>query len=83
MNVFIFLNRAIRTFLVFILYTIRPLFGAAPCKFAVGCTAYAAHMLKNKPLWYAFYVISLRLLCCSPLYLLLPQKIYDSLHNPE
>ncbi len=45
---------------------LRPLFGAAHCKYRVGCTEFAVYQLKNKSFFTAVIQIVKRVISCNP-----------------
>ncbi|NRB21525.1 membrane protein insertion efficiency factor YidD [Candidatus Dependentiae bacterium] len=57
---------------------LRPLLGDAQCRFPTGCTSFAVKQLKNQSLLKAFYLITKRLLICSPFHFLFSTKAYIS-----
>ena len=64
---FIFrLSKVASFFLIFMIRGLRPLLGAAHCKYQVGCTEFAVYQLQNKSFLKAVTEIIKRILSCNP-----------------
>ncbi len=53
--------------LIFLITSIRPLFGPAQCRFTISCTKFAALQLQSKSFFSAIYAISKRVISCNPI----------------
>jgi len=62
-----FLSKPTASFLIFMLYMIRPQLGPMNiCPFPVGCTQYAVAQLEQETLFKALKNIFLRIIQCHP-----------------
>lgn len=62
------ISRAVSFVLIYALLGLRPLLGAAQCRFEQSCTKYAVEQLREKSIVVAAWLILLRLLSCNPFY---------------
>lgn len=49
---------------------LRPLFGAAHCKYVISCTQFARWQLQQNSLFIALWEIFKRIFSCNPFYIL-------------
>jgi len=59
-----FLNKLV----IFLIISLRPLFGIAHCRYAVTCTKFAIWQLEEKPLLPALWCIFKRVCLCNPFF---------------